>query len=215
MSLRVASQIFIQDERLLRKSKILLENINKTSLSAVRSGRKSCRVNLTVLLSFEEKQLTLARAHNRDTVPLTSSLSLTLSGTCSYHLSFSPRWYFSHNFQRTTFAILSCICLYSLWTNFLHSQTICFTLSPHYLHKGDSHSLAVNMVSVTWLVLWACFWPAQMIASVWIFESAFRNQLQVFLHALFRVFLIKLTMQLFFLPTVEFQLIVPRCLQST
>ena len=111
----------------------------------MRSGRKSCRVNLTVLLSFEEKQMTLARAHNRDTVPLTSSLSLTLLGTCSYHLSFSPRWYFSHNFQRTTFAILSCICLYSLWANFLHSQTICFTLSPHYLHKGDSHSLAVNM----------------------------------------------------------------------
>ena len=71
------------------------------------------------------------------------------------------------------------------------------------------------MVSVTWLILRACFWPAQISASVWIFESTFRNQLQVFSHVLFRVFLIKLTMQLFFLPTVEFQLIVPRCLQST
>ena len=55
MSLRTASQIFIKDERLLRKSKILLETINNKSLSAVRSGRKSCRVNLTVLLSFKEK----------------------------------------------------------------------------------------------------------------------------------------------------------------
>ena len=52
MSLRTASQIFIWDERLLRKSKILLENTNNKSLSAVQSGRKSCRVNLTVLLSF-------------------------------------------------------------------------------------------------------------------------------------------------------------------
>ena len=68
--------------------------------------------------------------------------------------------------------------------------------SPHYLHKGDSHGL-VNIVSVTWLVLRACSWPALISASVWIFESAFHNQLQVFLHVFFRVFLIKLTMQLF------------------
>ena len=64
----------------------------------------------------------------------------------------------------------------------LHSQTICFTISPfspHYVHKGDSHVLAVNMVSVTWLVLRACSWPAQISASVWIFNSAFRNLLQV------------------------------------
>ena len=54
------------------------------------------------------------------------------------------------------------------------------------------------MVSVTWLVLRACSLPAQISASVWIFESAFRNHLQVFFHVLFRVFLIKLTMQLFF-----------------
>ena len=64
----------------------------------------------------------------------------------------------------------------------LHSQTICFTISPfspRYLHKGDSHGLAVNMVSVTWLVLRACSWPAQLSASVWIFNSAFRYLLQV------------------------------------
>ena len=54
------------------------------------------------------------------------------------------------------------------------------------------------MVSVTWLVLRACSLPAQISASVLIFESAFRNHLQVFFHVLFRVFLIKLTMQLFF-----------------
>ena len=82
--------------------------------------------------------------------------------------------------------------------NFLHSQTIWFTLSPHYLHNGDSHGLAVNMVSVRWLVLRACSWPEQISASVWIFESAFCSQLQVFLLVLFLVFLIKLTMQLFF-----------------
>ena len=67
--------------------------------------------------------------------------------------------------------------------------------SPHYLHNGDSRGI-VNIVSVTGLVLWACSWPALISVSVWIFESAFRNQLQVFLHVLFRVFLIKLTMQL-------------------
>ena len=69
MSLRATSQISSK----FRKSEILLENINNKSPSAVRSGTKSCRVNMTVLLSFEEKkQMTLARAHNRDTVPLKS-----------------------------------------------------------------------------------------------------------------------------------------------
>ena len=32
-----------------------IERVNNKSPSAVRSGRKSCRVNMTVLLSFEEK----------------------------------------------------------------------------------------------------------------------------------------------------------------
>ena len=54
MSLRAANQIF-KDERLLPKSKILLENVNNKSPSAVWSGRKSCRVSMTVLLSFEKK----------------------------------------------------------------------------------------------------------------------------------------------------------------
>ena len=35
-----------------RKSKILLENVKNRSLSAVRSSRKSCHVNVTVLLFF-------------------------------------------------------------------------------------------------------------------------------------------------------------------
>ena len=48
---------------------------------------------------------------------LTSPYLLTLSGTCSYHLSFFCTCYFSHNFQRTIFALLSCLCLYSLWAN--------------------------------------------------------------------------------------------------
>ena len=69
--------------------------------------------------------------------------------------------------------------------------------SPHYLPEGDSRGI-VDMVSVTWLVLRACSLPAQISPSVLIFESTFRNHLQVFLHVLFRVFLIKLTMQLFF-----------------
>ena len=47
---------FKYDEKLLRKSKTLLENVNNKSPSAVRSGRESCRVNMTVLLSFEEKK---------------------------------------------------------------------------------------------------------------------------------------------------------------
>ena len=50
ISLRAASQFI--DEGLLRKSKLLLENVNNKSPSAVRSERKSWRVNMTVRLSF-------------------------------------------------------------------------------------------------------------------------------------------------------------------
>ena len=67
MSLRAASQILNKTKNVFE-----LEIVNNKSPSAVLSGRKSCRVNMTVLLSFEEKKkMTLARAHNRDTVPLT------------------------------------------------------------------------------------------------------------------------------------------------
>ena len=69
MSPRAASQILNKTKNVFE-----LEIVNNKSPSAVLSGRKSCRVNMTVLLSFEEKKkqkMTLARAHNRDTVPLT------------------------------------------------------------------------------------------------------------------------------------------------
>ena len=52
MSLRAASQILNKTKHFFE---ILLEKVNNKSPSAVRSGRKSCRVNLTVLLSSEEK----------------------------------------------------------------------------------------------------------------------------------------------------------------
>ena len=45
-------QNFKYEERLRRKSKILLNNANNKSPSAVRFGKKSSGVNTTVLLSF-------------------------------------------------------------------------------------------------------------------------------------------------------------------
>ena len=42
-------------KRALRRRTSSKLKINNKSPSAVRSGRKSCRVNMTVLLSFEEK----------------------------------------------------------------------------------------------------------------------------------------------------------------
>ena len=55
MSLHAVCQILKKGGKLLQKSKILLENVNNKSPLVVRSRRKSCRVNMTVLLSFEEK----------------------------------------------------------------------------------------------------------------------------------------------------------------
>lgn len=46
---------FWRRQKTSRKSKILLENANNKSPSAVRSGRKSYRVDMMVLLSFEQK----------------------------------------------------------------------------------------------------------------------------------------------------------------
>ena len=51
----------------------------------------------------------------------TLSVSTTPSGQCSYHLSFNPRFYFLHKCQCMILSTLSCLCLYSLCPNFLHS----------------------------------------------------------------------------------------------
>ena len=66
---------------------------------------------------------------------LTSLFSLTLSGTWSYYLSFFSKWYFSHNFQRTTFAPVACLFLHSLLGQF-------FTLTDKYgLHSHLSRHI--------------------------------------------------------------------------
>ena len=76
MSLRATSQILNKTKKLLRKSKLLLENVNNKSPLVVRSGKKSCQVNMTVLLSFQEKTDDTYAAHNRHTVPLSSRSQL-------------------------------------------------------------------------------------------------------------------------------------------
>ena len=53
-------------------------------------------------------------------INLTSSSSTTPSGQCSYHFSFLSRLCFSHNFQWTNFATVSCLLLYSRCASFLH-----------------------------------------------------------------------------------------------
>ena len=68
---------FNEDERLLRKSKILLEHVNNKSPLAVRSGRKSCRVNMTVLLSFEEKTDDACASAQSGHCPETTDMSVS------------------------------------------------------------------------------------------------------------------------------------------
>ena len=68
----------------------------------------------------------------------TSWSSTTPSGQCSYHLSFLSRLCFSHNFQWTNFATVTCLLLYLRWASFLYSHIICCTvspLSPYILHN--------------------------------------------------------------------------------
>ena len=119
--------------------------------------------------------------------------------------------------QTTSNKLLLQYCHVSVYIPFgltfqLHSQKIWFTLSPsrHITYiRGICAVLSTCMVSVTWLVLRACSWPAQLSASVCIFKSAFRNQFQF--HVLFRVFLLKTDLAAFFPCScyVECQLIAP------
>ena len=116
------------------------------------------------------------------TVVLTSSFVLTLSGTCSYHLSWpSLPDNFSHITSNKLLLQYCHVCLYSLWDNFLHSQTIWFTLSRLLRHitfiRGIPPSCQYG--NQLHLVLGACSWAANIGASVLIFKSAFRNLLQV------------------------------------
>ena len=71
---------------------------------------------------------------------LQSSDSKTFSGLCLYHFSVLLNPHFSHSFQWSILATLSClICLYSFCDSFEHSETICATLSsaaPHTRQMG-------------------------------------------------------------------------------
>ena len=51
-------------------------------------------------------------------INLISSPSTATSGQCSYHFSFLSRLCFSHNFQWTNFATVSCLLLYPRCASF-------------------------------------------------------------------------------------------------
>ena len=65
------------------------------------------------------------------------SFTWTDSGLCIYHLFVWPNLKFLHNSQWITFPTQSCLVLYSICTNLLHSLIIWLIISfpsPHNLH---------------------------------------------------------------------------------
>ena len=82
--------------------------------------------------------------------------SRTGAGLCIYHLFVWLNWNFLHISQWTTLPIQSCLALYSLCANLLHSlimSLVVSSLSPHSLHLLFCYVLSI--LALIWLVLMA------------------------------------------------------------
>ena len=87
---------------------------------------------------------------------LCESFSRTGAGLCIYHLFVSSNWNFLHISQWITLPTLSCLALYSICANLVHSLImwlIVSSQSPHSLHL--LFCCVWSILALIWLVLMA------------------------------------------------------------
>ena len=106
------------------------------------------------------------------------------SGLYIYHLFVWSNLNFLHNSQWVTLPIQSCLVLYSLWANLLHSLIMCFivsSLSPRNLHLLFCYAL--SSLALTWSFM-ALFCAAIRRDAVCLFRFPFLSHGQVFLYGI-------------------------------
>ena len=109
------------------------------------------------------------------------SFSRTAAGLCIYHLLVWSNWNFLHISQWITLPTQSCLALYSLFANLLHSLSmwlIVLSLSPHSLHL--LFCCVLSILALIWFVLMALSCAAIRRDSVSLLRFPFLSQVQVF-----------------------------------
>ena len=136
-------------------------------LSIIRSGRQS---EIRWLVCISKSQRTWC-----------GSFSKTDVAFCIYHLSVWSNFNFMHNSQLITLPTQSCLVLYPLFTNLLHSIIMWYmvsSLTPHNQHLLFCCLLSIH--TLIGLVLMASFCPAIRRDSVSLLRFPFLNDVQVF-----------------------------------
>ena len=129
------------------------------------------------------------------------SFSRTGAGLCIYHLLVESNLNFVHISRWITLPTQSCLTLYSLCANLLHSLImwlIISSLSPHSLHL--LFCCILSILALIWLVLLALSCDAIRRGSVSLLRYPFLSRVQVFWCEMLFIILFKAAIELFFLP---------------
>ena len=132
---------------------------------------------------------------------LCKSYSRTGAGLCIYHLFVWSNWNFLHISQWTTLPTQSCLALYSLCANLLHSLIMWLSvssLSPHCLHLLFCWVLSI--LALIWLVLMALSFAAIRRDSVSLLKFLFLSQVQDFWCEILFIWRLKRPIELFSSP---------------
>ena len=108
------------------------------------------------------------------------AFSRTGAGLCVYHLLVWSNLNFLHISQWITLPTQSCLALYSLCANLLHSLIIWLmvsSLSPHSLHL--LFCCVLSILALIWLVLSALFWATIRRDSVSLLKFPFLSHVQI------------------------------------
>ena len=108
------------------------------------------------------------------------SFSKTDYGLFTYNLFLRSNFYFLHSSQWITLPTQSCLVLYSICDNLLHSlmRLIALCFSPHYPHLLFCYVLSI--LTLIWLVLMVLFWAAIRRDSVSLLRFPFLTHIHFF-----------------------------------
>ena len=149
-----------------------------------KKSRQFCRFSFFLLIIMRSGLLAgirwsvcILKSHRS----LCESFSRTGVGLCIYHLFVWSNRNFLHISLWTTLPTQSCLALYSLCANLLHSLImwlIVSSLSPHSLHL--LFCCVLNILALIWLVLMTLSCAAIWRDSVSLLKFSFLSQVQVF-----------------------------------
>ena len=137
---------------------------------------------LLILRSCRLAEIWSSACMSKFNCSLCKSISSTDIGLCIYQLFVWSNWNVLHNSQWITLPTLSCLVLYSLCVNLLHSLIMWLLVSSRSAH--NPHLLfycVLSILDLIWLVLMALFCAASRRDFVSLWRFVFLCHIQAFL----------------------------------